>query len=404
MSPTVEHRSTASVVGVESYMPRPSRCTNICCPNAAHPHPRWMRRDGTYTTGAHGRVQRYRCIECGTRLSAQTESIHYFAKRRLNLKRVFERLRGGASMRDIARFEHCSPKAIANAVLRLGRQSMAAHLQMLTGLEHSGELCFDGLVSAVTSRDYPAQITTLADTRSELLLAMTHAVTERRGTRTAVQASRITRKRSVWKPGSHELTSSIALLSRELPRFACSMRLRVDTDEHPLYRRILLADRGIQWFDRAGLFAHRRTPGGNPRTTRNPLFIVNYLDRMIRHRMKEHTRESIAIARNATMQMHRMWIFAWDHNACQPRRVRGKHSASRAQIATGHSLDIDRLQQVFFARRIPIRRRMPESMRKVWLGELCTPPVRWRVRQKGTDVRIAQYAMRDLKISELHGW
>ena len=307
-------------------------------------------------------------------------------------------------MRDIARFEHCSPQAIANAVLRLGRQSMAAHLHLVTGLEHSGRLCFDGLVSAVASRDYPAQITTLADTRSELLLAMTHAVTERGGRRTASQSARIVGRRAVWRPAAGGLTGSIALLSHELPRFAGATGLHLDTDEHPLYPSILGADRGIRWFDHAGLFTHRRTPGSLARTTDNPLFIVNYLDRMIRHRMKEHTRQSIAIARNATMQMHRMWIFAWDHNACQPRRVGHRRWVSRAQLAMGRSGDLDRLKRTFFTRRIAVPRTMPESMRKVWLGDLGTPPVRWRVRQKGTQVRIAQYAKRDLKASELHGW
>ena len=384
-------------------MGRPRVCSNLCCRYARRAAPGWLVRDGTYLTCAHGRVQRYRCRGCGARLSGQTESVHYYAKRRLDLRLIFTRLRGGSSMRDIARSIGCSPKAVGAAVLRLGRQAMAAHLALFTGVEHSGRLCFDGLLSAVGSRDYPSQITTLGDRESELLLAMTHCVTERGGRRTAAQQRRISRRRTQWQAKSGGLSESIALLVSELPRFAPSHRLSVDTDEHPLYRRALGADRAIGWYRRAGLFEHRSTPGSAPRTVDNPLFLMNYLDRMIRHRVKEHTRESIAIARNATMQMHRMWVFAWDHNAVQPRRVAGADARSRAEVALGGGAAVRRVARSFFTRRIAVLSPVPESMRLVWEAQLQTPPVRWRVAQRGTSVRVAQYARKDLARSYLHG-
>lgn len=393
--------SDCSVVGC---MARPRHCINRACPNARSPGPKWCARDGTYTTVAHGTVQRYRCRACGARPSGQSESLHYFAKLRLDLRSIFTRLRGGSSMRDIARSEHCSPNAIASAVLRVGRQAMAAHLDLMLGLEHPGRLCFDGLVSAVCSRDYPSQITTLADRKTELVLAMTHAVTERGGTRSEAQRRRIERRRRVWHPEARTLRSSITLLVNELPRFAGPTGLLLDTDEHPLYPNALARDAAIRWFARGRMFTHRRTPGIAPRTTENPLFVVNYLDRMIRHRVKEHTRESIAIARNATMQMHRMWIFGWDHNAVQPRRVAGTGQRSRAEMVPGASAAVRRLKRHFFTRRIAVRSSMPESMRVVWTAQLATPPVRWRARRSQQALRIPGYAIRDLEAGDLHGW
>ncbi len=38
---------------------------------------------------------------------------------------------------------------------------------------------------------------------------------------------------------------------------------------------------------------HRMTPSTAPRTMLNPLFPVNYVDRLIRHRLRQHTREVI---------------------------------------------------------------------------------------------------------------
>jgi hypothetical protein len=46
---------------------------------------------------------------------------------------------------------------------------------------------------------------------------------------------------------------------------------------------------------------------------------------------------------------------------------------------------------------------MPESMRAVWMAELLSPPLRWRVGQKGNGPRITDYARRDLELGYLHG-
>ena len=382
----------------------PRFCRNPRCKYSRRPVPDWYTRAGTYSTIAHGEVQRYRCRRCGCGCSAQTESMHYYAKRRLNLKLIRDRLRGGSSMRDIGRCIGCSRMAVANATLRLGRQSMSAQASMIRGIEGSGSLCFDGLVSAVASRDYPSQINVLADSKQEIIVSMTHCVTERGGTRTPAQARRIEQRREVWKPQGKALTNSIALLVNELPRYAGRRAFTIDTDEHPIYRAVIARDRALRWFAQAGLLTVRRTLGSAPRTRANPLYMVNYIDRMIRHRMKEHTRETIAPGRNSTMQMHRMWIFAWDHNASQPRRVKRTGDPSRIEYAERIAGELKAHAREFYVRRISLRNvPIDESMVRVWLGELDTPPVRWRVAQKRTGPVVTQYAKRDLSYAKHQG-
>ena len=323
--------------------------------------------------------------------------MHYYAKRRLDLAKILSRLRGGSSLRDIGRELGCSRTAIANATLRLGRQAMVAHIDLMCSLQFSGSVCFDGLISSVTSRDYPSQITTLGDSKLELLLAMTHCVTERGGTRTKAQQKRIDRKRSIWSPQLGGLTESISLLVRELSRFAGPTRLLIDTDEHPIYRTAIEADTGLRWYQQHRLLRVRRTPGSAARTTDNPLFLMNYLDRMIRHRVKEHTRESIAFGRNSTFQMHRMWIFAWDHNTRQPMRVEGTEARSRAEFAGAPSKSLGRLRSEFYTRRHSLRRLpVPESIRRVWTAELDSPPVRWSEPLERRGPAITQFALVDL--------
>jgi hypothetical protein len=334
----------------------------------------------------------------------QTESMHYYAKRRLDLAQILSRVRGGSSLRDIGREIGCSRTAVANAVVRLGRQAMASHVELVTGLDLPGELVFDGLVSAVTSHDYPSQIQTLVDRSVEFVLAMTHYVGERGGRRTAGQRRRMEKKREVWSPTSAFLKRSIRLLVNELPRFAGQHRITIDTDEHPLYASVLKEDRAMRWYREAGRLEVRTTPSTSPRTMGNPLFAVNYVDRMIRHRVKEHTRESIAIGRNSTMQMLRMWIFAWDHNVRQPYRVNDLGCACRAVEAGVSARAVGRLTREFYTRRRSVRRRrVPESMMQVWLAELETPPVRWRKGQASYGPAVRKYAIVDLELANQQG-
>lgn len=308
-------------------------------------------------------------------------------------------------MRDIARGMCGSRSAIGSAVLRLGRQAMGSHgLLLASSALRSERLSFDGLQSVLTGADYPTQITTLGDSQTELLLAMSHCVTERGGTRTAAQAERIKLKRRLWRPSRFALTNSISLLIGELSRFLASAQLVIDTDMHPIYRSLIEDDLALQWFHSHHLLTVRTTSSRAPRTAANPLFLMNYLDRMIRHRVKEHTRETIAFGRNATLQMHRMWIFAWDHNYCQPMRVRRSVDCSRAEHAGLAGQSYSRLRREFFSRRVRLLNvPIPLSMRQVWTAALESPPVRWRVGQKHTGPLIPRYALRDLRSACPHG-
>jgi hypothetical protein len=327
--------------------------------------------------------------------------MYYYSKRRIDLGEVYSRLRGGSSQRDIGRELGCSRTAVATAVHRLGRQAMASQVRLLCELGAPRRMSFDGLLSAVCSRDYPSQITTLGDSERELILAITHCVSERGGRRTAQQERRIARKRAVWRPARGALTESIALLVNELARYASPVTgVHLDTDCHPIYAQVLARDVALGWYHRHRLLSVRRTPGSASRTVGNPLFFMNYVDRMMRHRMKEHTRESIALARSATAQMHRMWIFAWDHNTRQPARVAANDGRSRAERA-GLSLRLlTRLHREFTTRRQSLRRvPMPESMRRVWTGVLDSPPVRWRVGQKSIRPQVPAFALLDLRLA-----
>ncbi len=381
-------------------MPIPTHCSNPACRHFHHPPPRWRVRFGSYDTVAHGTVPRYRCIACGKTFSDQTESMHYYAKRRLPLKAISTTLTGGASMREAATRYHVSPAAIRNAVLRLGRQAMIGHIHLLDTMPPLRNVVFDGLRSFVTSQDYPCDITTVVSRTGEMILTMTHTITRRGGTMTSRQRRRRRRKYAVWSPTKGAVGSAISLLCREIldyVRYTCTAPIVIDTDEHPVYRSVLRSNDCYRHLRTAGQLTHIRTAGSAPRTMENRLFPVNYVDRLLRHREKEHTRETIAFGRHGTIQMHRAWVFGWNHNCVRPWREKRAEMGSHASAAGISSELIRGLNERFYTRRYRVTRQaIPESIREVFLAQVATPPVRWKKGQKGTTVRVPGYAARDL--------
>jgi hypothetical protein len=345
-------------------------------------------------------VRRFRCRHCGTTASTQTESLHYFAKRRLPLVAVWLSLLAGASQREIARRYRTTPMAVQGAILRLGRQAMAAQLELLAALAPQRRIIFDGLRSCLTSHDYPCDLTTAVEPDGETVLSITHTVFRRGGRRTPQQHRRSTAKYARWRPPAGSMRVSISLLLSEIWNYLRPQphtTATLDTDEQPLYRALIAAHPSVAHFRRAGLLRHRRTPGSAPRSRANPLFAVNYIDRLLRHRLREHTRESFAIGRHAAMQLHRAWIFAFDHNAFRLHRVRNRNGGVHAAHGAVDAARLRALTTEFFTRRIrPQGVGVPESLRQAWLCELPTPPIRWRRGQKGTSVLVPAYARREL--------
>ena len=384
-------------------MSRIRYCPNPDCPNHTSPTGRWYVHIGSYTTAAHGTVPRVRCTACGRTMSTQTFSIHYYAKRRLPLRLVSDRLRGGSSLRDIGRSFKVSRTAIRSAVYRLGRQAMAGHARLIADWQSDERVVFDGLQTFLTSQDYPVHLTTTLTGESEFLLDMTHTVLRRGGRMRPAQKRRRERKERVWKPRRGALSESISRLVRDIPRMHAMPNpdrpLVVDTDELAVYRSVLRRDAAFGLWFRHGMALHRRTPGSAARTMMNPLFPVNYFDMLLRHRVKEHTRETIAFGRHGVDQMHRAWIMAFDHNYVQPWRVRlGSDAPTHGERAGIDEAEIARVRRMFFRDRIDLRGcSMTESMWATWRGEVEGPPVRWKSgASRPRPAPIPAFALRDL--------
>ena len=388
-------------------MPVPLFCPQPDCPNHLHPALGWRVRFGHYPTAAHGLIQRYRCRCCGHALSDQTHSLHYYAKRHLPLGALWSSLVAGSCLREIATRYRLSAQTVQQALLRLGRQAMAAQCLLLTQLAPQAQVVIDGLRSFLCCQDYPCELLACVSKSGEMILQLAHFISRRSGRISPAQLKRLRLRYRHWSPPVGALSGAISSLCRQLWNqlsLSVGNPSWIHSDEHPLYRHFLLHDPVARHLRDSALLHHQRTASTAPRTRSNPLFPVNYIDRLLRHRMKEHTRESIAFGRNTTMQMHRAWIFAYDHNCRRPHRTRLPQSGSHAAVAGVPQKLLDSLSREFFTRRIRLQQvQVPMLIRQVWLAELATPPVRWRRGQRasavsvpGISVRIPDYVRRDL--------
>jgi hypothetical protein len=326
--------------------------------------------------------------------------VHYFAKRRLPLRAVWASLTGGSPLREIGRRYRFSPQAVHNAVIRLGRQAMGAHARLLGQMHGVNTVVLDGIRSFVSSQDYPCDLTLSVAERGETILTITHTILGRGGRLTPSQRMRLTAKQAAWRPPVGRATADIRLQLHELWDYLRPTEghaAQLISDEHPLYKQLIDTDRVAHHFRCARLFRHTRISSKRARTPDNPMFPANYVDLLMRHRAKEHTRETIAFGRNAVSQMHRAWIFAWDHNCHRPHRERTPEQGVHATQAVIDAEDLAQLTRGFFTRRVRLSGvAIPRSIERVYLGEVITPPVRWRRGQRGTNVRIPGFARRDL--------
>ncbi|MEX2442943.1 MAG: hypothetical protein WD492_05035, partial [Alkalispirochaeta sp.] len=114
----------------------------------------------------------------------------------------------------------------------------------------------------------------------------------------------------------------------------------------------------------------------------------------------EHTRETIAFGRHSAMQMYRMWIFAWDLNTRREWRVKQPEEGMHAEQGSLDDAGAHAMRQInreFFQRRVDVRGAvLPESLEEAWLAKAVTPPIRWKMGQTGTTVRVPRYTLRDL--------
>jgi transposase-like protein len=287
---------------------------------------RWYTRIGRFYTQCRGWIPRFRCKYCRKTCSTQTFSIHYWTHSTHDLERLLALLYSSSGLRQIARFSGVTYRVIQNRVRRLARNSLSVMDLLLSQLSLSENLAFDGFESFTRSQYHPNNITTVVGADSQLLYALIHTLLRRKGRMSEHQKAMRSLIDQHWSLPPAATGSDCTTLFSDLAPIITDAAKRCDeltlfSDAHRAYPPALNRVSSLKQLLDAGTLVHHRISSRKARTTQNPLFPVNYLDRQIRKNMGEHVRETVKQGREVNCQMERMAVFMYMHNFCTPHRI-----------------------------------------------------------------------------------
>jgi transposase-like protein len=358
----------------------PPFCPNPDCPyhTKALAKENWYHHHGTYHTRVVGTVQRFRCTLCGKSFSSRTFSIDYYTKRTLTYSTLMRLLASSMSTRALARFFSATTETIQNRIDRLARNILAYHESALPTIPLAEDMVADGFVSFTHSQYFPENITILVGKRSQFIYFFNHVTVPRSGRRTA-QQKRIEKqlyKRAVFEP--YGLTRRFReLLQRLAPLLARkeTTQTTLYTDEKKEYLRALEQEPATLLPRLLELLIHIQIPSTQARTTTNPLFSVNYMDREFRKDLANHRRETTCFSRNVSASMMRFTVYSFYHNYCKPYRIDNYPAAQplHAQVAGVAEQVVRQRVRVFSERAFLTLEQVRGSFRQMWKKELRTP-------------------------------
>ena len=355
-------------------MIRPPFCPHADC--QAHydqPHSRWWTRRGFYRTRLWGAVQRFRCTLCGRVFSAQTFSIDYYAKRRVNYHALVGLQSSCAGVRQIARHLGVSCGTVENKIMRFARQALSAHTAVIDRLSLSEDLCADGLQSYWVSQYVPNNITVLAGSRSRFIYGWNAASLRRTGAMTEHQRRRRAALERLFRADPQALTHSFSDICDTVCRllaYGNRASTRLDTDCHSAYRRALKHHGAAIVLQRDGRLVHTTTSSRVVRSVDNPLAALNTLDRQIRIDLAEHVRETVRFARNPNRSLERFTVWAYHHNYRKRYLINqpATDSTTHSTAAGIHTSIVDAaLQAITRRRRFLSHTPITGEFRRIWL-------------------------------------
>jgi len=259
-------------------------------------------------------VQRYRYRACGRTFSDQTFSPSYWLKRPELLAEVLKHAVSGAANRQVARLLGAAPATVDHQLARLGRHCLLFQRHFASRASPAGDIALDGLVTFEHSQYLPYEIVAAVDRPSSFVLHFCEAERRRSGTMTAGQRRRRAQlEERHGKADRHALRRALQEVLGEA--LQGSVRAKVVSDKHPAYPGVVAQVKGC-------VVEHVRIDSRAPRTALNPLFEVNLLDLLLRHCLKDHTRETIAFGKRRAHSMYRAAVFVVWRNFLKWRRER----------------------------------------------------------------------------------
>jgi len=221
----------------------------------------------------------------------------------------------GSANRQLARVLRCAPVTVDNHIARLGRHCILFHRHMMKKASPFVDIVIDGFVTFEYSQYFPFEILAAVDRQTSFFIHFTEAERRRCGSMTPYQKKMREHLESVYSRADPRsvFKGMVEVLSESLKG---AIRAHVWSDKHRVYP---WAIRRIRFCD----VDHDTIDSRKKRTKRNPLFEINCLDMIIRHCMKDHTRETIAFSKRRQHSVYRLAIMLVWRNYIKLRREKG---------------------------------------------------------------------------------
>ena len=358
----------------------PPFCPYSTCRNHIEPTiPFWFRPYGFHLTKAFGPVPRFKCLHCGKTFSTQTFSIDYYAKRVIDYHDLGGRHSGSMSLRGTARALKSSCDTVQNRLERLDRQFLALHAALSSQASRSEPICIDGFVSFDVSQFFPSEITIAITGDTQFVLDLSHATRRRSGTMTPGQkkkAEELYKNIPIEKGGIQRTFRDILdSLARSRPPTP-EKSLSLITDRKKEYEWELRKHPLFVNQDPEHRVTHGQIDSKAERTTDNPLFASNYIDREIRKDQANHHRETLCFSRNVANGMARLSLYLFLHNYLKKFRIKAPVMADEVHAEKAgipRKLIRGGLQAAFKKRAFLSRIELPPTLEKIWKKEFVTP-------------------------------
>ena len=302
----------------------PPFCPNASCERHARPIAGFYRRHGFYRASCRPQpIARFRCRGCGGTFSTQTFRQDYRDRRPDVNEGVFERLVSSTGYRQVARTLGMAVSALQRKVRKLARHAGLLHENLTQHLPVGRTFVLDE--EETYEQASIRTVTMPVVVEKEHWFVVATAVGPIRRLAAAGTARRRWQQRDERKHGRRPDTSSqcVEVVLRALDGKLGGDRLVLRSDRKASYVTLAEAVFG----DRV---THERTSSREPRTTHNPLFVVNTTLAMTRDNCGRLRRKSWLVSKKREFLLLQMHQFVVYRNYIRKRFNRDKEDKSPA--------------------------------------------------------------------------
>jgi hypothetical protein len=279
-----------------------------------------------------------------------------------------------------ARKHGYSSDSVRIRVDRLARNSLILLSEAFSRYKIDEDLVADGLESFSVNKYFPNNINILMGSKTQIIYAFNLCHFRRKGQMTELQKKKIKTEYQHKSFKYNDLQNSMKRISDKatiLAQNSVRSFLTLHTDENPAYPIALKKNQSELETEMQNKVNHKTISSKEPRSKRNALFSVNYMDREIRKNIPDHRRKTVCFSRNDRNMMSRFAWHAASHNFFKPRNICSaalQTDARHASVLLDCDSQVNYMKENFFDKRFLLSfSHLGQDETSIWTKSIHTP-------------------------------